>query len=274
MRIIIPGELVPLVRDGLYFDLHGQLEKAAALIEPRGREGTGPAIEDGLVRAEGARALLDVVGWQEPAEACAVEVDVRWHREALLRALLTRIESECGVRGDQNASEEDRAQASARCDWLAELVARVEATRRTGSVTVPASFVDLLREALVSGLADCAGKIEDAGHSEPGGIDGRLLEPFDAYRALLERVGWVRVVPAVAVEVELSVHRWALVSALRQRLVCELYIAHEVDLRRARCRAGRIEAFLSTAGLEDDAEDSGASSAQGCTTRATRRPGQ
>ncbi len=37
MTIVIPEELVPLLRDGLYFDLHGQLEEAGALVEPRGR---------------------------------------------------------------------------------------------------------------------------------------------------------------------------------------------------------------------------------------------
>jgi len=33
MTIIIPDELVPLLRDGLYLDLHGQLGEAGALIE-------------------------------------------------------------------------------------------------------------------------------------------------------------------------------------------------------------------------------------------------
>jgi hypothetical protein len=37
MTIIIPDELVPLLRDGLYFDLRGQIEEAGALIEPRDR---------------------------------------------------------------------------------------------------------------------------------------------------------------------------------------------------------------------------------------------
>ncbi len=63
MTIVIPEELVPLLRDGLYFDLHGQLEEAGALVEPRGRADISDGVAGCLARAERARALLDVVGW-------------------------------------------------------------------------------------------------------------------------------------------------------------------------------------------------------------------
>ncbi len=91
MTIVIPEELVPLLRDGLYFDLHGQLDEDSGLIEPRNRADIGAGVAGCLARAEGARALLDVVGWTDPIETpTAIEVDVRRHRDALLRALLTR----------------------------------------------------------------------------------------------------------------------------------------------------------------------------------------
>lgn len=62
MTIAIPEELVPLLRDGLYFDLHGQLEEAGGLIEPRNRADISAGVAGCLARAEDARALLDVVG--------------------------------------------------------------------------------------------------------------------------------------------------------------------------------------------------------------------
>lgn len=98
MTIVIPEELVPLLRDGLYFDLHGQLEEAGSLIEPRNRADISDGVAGCLARAEAVRALLDVVGWIDPIEAPTdVEVDVRQHHDALLRALLTRIASEHSI---------------------------------------------------------------------------------------------------------------------------------------------------------------------------------
>jgi hypothetical protein len=66
------------------------------------------------------------VGWIEPIDVSVVEVDVRHHREALLRTLLTRIESEHGVEEDPEVSDEDRTVAKARIGQLADLIARVE----------------------------------------------------------------------------------------------------------------------------------------------------
>jgi hypothetical protein len=130
MTIVIPEELVPLLRDGLYFDLHGQLEEAGGLIEPRGRADISAGVAGCLARAEGTRALLDVVGWIDPIEApMDVEVDVRQHHDALLRALLTRIASEHSVEEDPEVSEEERATAKARVSQLADLIAQAEGSR-------------------------------------------------------------------------------------------------------------------------------------------------
>jgi hypothetical protein len=57
MTVVIPEELVPLLCDGLYFDLHGQLEEAGSLIEPRNRADISDGVADCLARAEGVRAL-------------------------------------------------------------------------------------------------------------------------------------------------------------------------------------------------------------------------
>lgn len=124
MTIVIPEELVPLLRDGLYFDLHGQLEEAGSLIEPRNRADISDGVAGCLARAEAVRALLDVVGWIEaPTD---VEVDVRQHHDALLRALLTRIASEYSIEEDPEVSDEERATAKAHISQLADLIAQTE----------------------------------------------------------------------------------------------------------------------------------------------------
>lgn len=127
MVIVIPPELVPLLRDGLYFDLHGQVEEASALVEPRDRGDVRAEVDGCFARANDARVLLDVVGWYEPEEGPPpVEVDVREHREALLRALLMRVGVEGDASEDTNASMGDRVRAKARAGQLADLIARVE----------------------------------------------------------------------------------------------------------------------------------------------------
>jgi hypothetical protein len=55
------------------------------------------------------------------------------------------------------------------------------------TLTIPAELVNMLRETLVLELAEAAAKIAQAGHGPAGKFDPGLLEPFDAYRALLVR---------------------------------------------------------------------------------------
>lgn len=129
------------------------------------------------------------------------------------------------------------------------------------TVTIPAWFVDLLREILAGELGDRAGEIKDSGDAHPdAGIDPAELEAFDTYRALLDDVGPVRVVPAVAVEVGLrsQAQREALRTALDRRLDFERYMS-KVDrgtpdgakqYRSAQRYIRQIESFLSDAGLE------------------------
>jgi hypothetical protein len=127
MTIAISVELLPLLRDGLYIDLHGQLEAAGDLAELRNHADINAGVAGCLARAEGTRALLDVVGWIDPIEApAAVEVDVRQHGDALLRALLTRIASEHSAEEDPEVSDEERAVAKAHTSELADLIAQTE----------------------------------------------------------------------------------------------------------------------------------------------------
>ncbi len=125
--ITIPAELVSLLRDGCYFDLHGQLEETSTALEHRDFGDIRTLVNAGLTRAAGARALLDIVGWIEPVdEPYAVGVDLHEHREALLRALLIRIEVERSLEEDRNAGIGDRAEAKVHAGQLADLVQHVE----------------------------------------------------------------------------------------------------------------------------------------------------
>jgi hypothetical protein len=127
MTITIPPELVPLLRDGLYSDLHTQLDLNAALIEPRDdRQSVRAEITTHLARADDTRALLDAVGWAEPVEASPVEVNVREHHDALLRGLLTWIEVERDLEDDSKASDAERAEAKVHVGQLADLIQRIE----------------------------------------------------------------------------------------------------------------------------------------------------
>ncbi len=127
------------------------------------------------------------------------------------------------------------------------------------TIMVPASFVNLLRETVVTQLVDCAIEISDSGRAHPEGLEECLLEPFERYCALLRCVGCLRTVPAVAVQIALPKHRWALLAALRHGLDFEQWMAEQGNpadpqgakqRRKAQRRVRQIEQFLAAAGLE------------------------
>jgi hypothetical protein len=126
------------------------------------------------------------------------------------------------------------------------------------TVTVPAGLVGLLREAVEERFARAAEKLSGRVYSRSGWrIDVKRLEPFDAYRVLLESIGWKRTHRA-AVEIDLSVHRWALDTALRERLDRERGLAKikgrspagAARYKRALCNVEKIEAFMAGLGEE------------------------
>jgi hypothetical protein len=115
------------------------------------------------------------------------------------------------------------------------------------AVIVPAVFVNLLRETLACELADAAGAIAEAGHCPAWTLKRELLRPFDAYRELLDGMGWCRVEPPQAVELKLYRNRPALLKALENRLDSERYgmteAASRAEYRQAARRVRLIEAF-------------------------------
>jgi hypothetical protein len=96
--ILIPAELVALVRGGAYSDLQGSLDEASALTEGPGRESeaTRVLVDGCLARVVAARALLGALGWPGPDEPFALDLDLGEHRGALRGALQTRLEADEG----------------------------------------------------------------------------------------------------------------------------------------------------------------------------------
>jgi hypothetical protein len=86
----IPAGMVRTLRMGL----HGELGDAASDIqriteEPRRTEHP-ERYEEPLARLDGARALLDEVGWGERPQAVGIEIDLARHKCPLLRSLRTQ----------------------------------------------------------------------------------------------------------------------------------------------------------------------------------------
>lgn len=93
MRLLICDAVAKLVRDGL----RGQIATASQWITHAeslsgGREHP-ERFQDPLAEQDSLRALMDVLGWQESAEAASqyVAVDLRTHSWALLEALQDQI---------------------------------------------------------------------------------------------------------------------------------------------------------------------------------------
>ncbi len=86
----IPARMVRTLRMGL----HGELGDAASEVqrvteEPRATEHP-ERYEEPLARLDGARALLDEVGWGERPQTVGVEIDLARHKCPLLRSLRTK----------------------------------------------------------------------------------------------------------------------------------------------------------------------------------------
>jgi hypothetical protein len=92
--IIIPADLIVLVRSGAYGDLHASLGELRGVIEACRNVGTVgqryTLIEGCFARVDATRALLNLVGWTHFLVKGEVEVDLARHRRALRGALSAR----------------------------------------------------------------------------------------------------------------------------------------------------------------------------------------
>jgi hypothetical protein len=113
MNLTIPAELVEPLRLAVREGFHDQLEAADAQSGPGDRQAD--------------QGLLDVIGWHDPEGAHpAVEVDAAAHHGALLRGLLACVEEARGVRDDEQAGVEERAEAEVYAAQAVDLIQRVE----------------------------------------------------------------------------------------------------------------------------------------------------
>lgn len=97
------------------------------------------------------------------------------------------------------------------------------------SVLILAPTVKVLRAGLLVVIGDPAAELEEASISwpkPPQAFTGPLMR-IDAYRALLDLIGWTEPPRPKAVDVCLSEHRWALTTALDDRLRIERDFAAE-----------------------------------------------
>jgi len=85
--VTLPVELVPVVRNNLYYELGEALDDACRVYTSRDPESVRTSLPEPLDRADAIRAVLDVVGWTAPAEPAPVTVEMC---DALTRATTQR----------------------------------------------------------------------------------------------------------------------------------------------------------------------------------------
>lgn len=127
--IAIPAEQVQFVRSGLYTDLRDSLEETCSVIEASHRESEDARAlcEASFRHIDGARALLAVIGWATPTgEQEPVEIDLREHRSALVRALRALIEAERGLSASLDPTDNERGTVRARITGMVDLIERAE----------------------------------------------------------------------------------------------------------------------------------------------------
>jgi hypothetical protein len=86
-KLTIPAELVRTLRIGLHSELGEAASEIDAISYQPGREEYPEWYEEPLMQLDGARALLDVIGWGETQQPVAVEIDLADHYTALFGAI-------------------------------------------------------------------------------------------------------------------------------------------------------------------------------------------
>jgi hypothetical protein len=84
--IVIDGEVVRLLRTGAYASLGLAADDLSACTSPASRELDPDVYASPLERLDGARALLNALGWRHADPERAVELEVAVYRVALAEA--------------------------------------------------------------------------------------------------------------------------------------------------------------------------------------------
>lgn len=129
MNLTIPPTVVPALRDGLVFDIHGQTDQANSAIKRVAPDYGHAEIVAALERAGGTVALLDTLGWDRGSKPpSGVSIDVGSHRAALLRGLKEAADSQANAAEDDQQTPEYRTGAQEQARALAVLKEQVEET--------------------------------------------------------------------------------------------------------------------------------------------------
>jgi hypothetical protein len=90
-KLTIPAELVRTLRIGLHSELGQAASEIVHITDQRGREEHPDWYQEPLARLDGARALLDVVGWGETRLSAGIEIELTEHHTTLFAALDSQV---------------------------------------------------------------------------------------------------------------------------------------------------------------------------------------
>jgi hypothetical protein len=85
--VTVPAEMVGHLRNGLHSVLGGGAQGISQLVDRPGREQHPEWYQEPREHFNRACALLDLIGWSDPAQPAAAQIDLREHRWALMAAL-------------------------------------------------------------------------------------------------------------------------------------------------------------------------------------------
>jgi hypothetical protein len=144
VMVTIPAQAVALVRVGLLGELGNVAGDIHDAIGRKGYDERAAWYAEPLKRQDATRALLDCVGWEnvETPRLVTIYLDVREHREALVRALRSERDSQIGRAEDPDIPDGLRARAAGDRALLEKLLAAIGGEQ--GCVS-PATLLDARR---------------------------------------------------------------------------------------------------------------------------------
>lgn len=251
--IVVPAGTVRLLRGWLLQQLNTTAKGIAEGLTEHAD------IADAIRRLEGARRLLDRVGWTDPADEQDVTLDPS-HREALQETLTLALD------GERWAAQQGREDARERALTVESFVRSLPPIGDVGMI-IPDDLMGVLIDALVDELYDAAAGVAQVIARSVGQArrdPGAYVEPLaalDAVRSLLDALAWGK-----RATIDLAAYREPLQRALDSRLgverdmiECSADRATEDDRRQfknATRYAGQVEELMRVAGVAIPAESS------------------
>ncbi len=219
MQTRIPADAARLLRDALYREvgiagegLHARLSSPNA-----------PRLDWGepVAQFDQARAVLDLIGWNERQPEPDAVLDIQPHRRTIIRALRGSLATErhlASEPGHDADAKHQRAGARARARtieaWAKSAGLQLDVEPVEHRITVPEDCAGVLLESLLEALRDAAVKLDDCG-LDPACYPGPVAR-FEQVRAALDAIGW-----GEHQDIDADTHYAALQLALAARLDLE-----------------------------------------------------